>query len=75
MAMRDGGVRRQPDRRAASLAAQRPGLAYEEALAAQQRGDDAGALALIPHLPTALPDPDGAVADVEAAQAAGDRRR
>jgi soluble lytic murein transglycosylase len=35
-----------------------PGLAYEEALRAERRGDDAGALALIPNLPTAIPDPE-----------------
>ncbi len=35
-----------------------PGLAYEEALRAQKRGDDAGALALIPNLPAAVPDPE-----------------
>ena len=35
-----------------------PGIGYEEALAAQRRGDTAGALALIPRLPTAIPDPD-----------------
>jgi soluble lytic murein transglycosylase len=35
-----------------------PGIAYEQALAAQRRGDTSGALALIPHLATALPDQD-----------------
>ncbi|HEX3407557.1 MAG TPA: lytic transglycosylase domain-containing protein, partial [Caulobacteraceae bacterium] len=35
-----------------------PGLEYEAALKAQRRGDDFGALALIPSLPTAIPDPD-----------------
>jgi soluble lytic murein transglycosylase len=35
-----------------------PGVAYEQALAAQRRGDTSGALALIPRLSTALPDPD-----------------
>jgi len=35
-----------------------PGLDYEEALRAEQRGDDAGGLALIPNLPSAIPDPD-----------------
>jgi hypothetical protein len=33
-----------------------PGVAYEQALAASRRGDASSALALIPHLPTALPD-------------------
>jgi soluble lytic murein transglycosylase len=35
-----------------------PGLAYEQALKAQRRGDDFGALALIPNLPAAIPDPE-----------------
>ena len=35
-----------------------PGLAYEEALRAERRGDDFGALALIPNLPAAIPDPE-----------------
>jgi soluble lytic murein transglycosylase len=35
-----------------------PGLGYEQALRAERRGDVAGALAFIPQLPTALPDPD-----------------
>ncbi len=35
-----------------------PGLAYEQALAAQRRGDTAAALALIPRVPTAIPDLD-----------------
>ncbi len=35
-----------------------PGLDYEEALRAERRGDDAGALALIPNLPAAIPDPE-----------------
>jgi soluble lytic murein transglycosylase len=35
-----------------------PGIGYEEALAAERRGDTSGALALIPRLPTALPDQD-----------------
>jgi soluble lytic murein transglycosylase len=35
-----------------------PGVAYELALAAQRRGDTSGAIALIPRLPTALPDQD-----------------
>ncbi|HEX3918146.1 MAG TPA: lytic transglycosylase domain-containing protein [Caulobacteraceae bacterium] len=35
-----------------------PGLYYELALAAQRRGDTSGAIALIPRLPTALPDDD-----------------
>lgn len=33
-----------------------PGLAYEQALAAQRRGDTMGALAFLPMLPTALPE-------------------
>ena len=36
-----------------------PGIGYEEALAAERRGDTSGALALLPRLPTALPDQDG----------------
>ena len=35
-----------------------PGIGYEEALRDEGRGDDAGALALIPRLPTAIPDPE-----------------
>jgi soluble lytic murein transglycosylase len=35
-----------------------PGIGYEQALAAERRGDTAGALALLPRLPTALPDQD-----------------
>jgi soluble lytic murein transglycosylase len=35
-----------------------PGVGYEEALAAERRGDTSGALALLPRLPTALPDQD-----------------
>jgi len=35
-----------------------PGLGYEQALRAERRGDVFGALAFIPRLPTALPDPD-----------------
>ena len=35
-----------------------PGIAYEQALAASRRGDTAGALALLPRLPTGLPDQD-----------------
>jgi soluble lytic murein transglycosylase len=35
-----------------------PGLGYEQALAAQRRGDTSGALSLIPRLPTAIPDPE-----------------
>ncbi len=35
-----------------------PGLAYEEALRAERRGDDSAALALIPNLPSAIPDPE-----------------
>jgi soluble lytic murein transglycosylase len=54
MAIRQGGVTGQvPDSLRAS-----PGVAYELALAAQRRGDTSGALALIPRLPTALPDQD-----------------
>ncbi|MEJ0064281.1 MAG: hypothetical protein WDM85_01805 [Caulobacteraceae bacterium] len=55
MAIRQGGVTGQvPDSLKDS-----PGVAYELALAAQRRGDTSGALALIPRLPTALPDQDG----------------
>jgi soluble lytic murein transglycosylase len=55
MAIRQGGVTGQvPDNLKDS-----PGVAYELALAAQRRGDTSGALALIPRLPTALPDQDG----------------
>jgi soluble lytic murein transglycosylase len=35
-----------------------PGIAYEQALAASRRGDASSALALIPRLPTGLPDPE-----------------
>ena len=35
-----------------------PGIGYEEALSADRHGDEAGALALIPQLPVAVPDPD-----------------
>ena len=35
-----------------------PGIGYEQALAAERRGDTSGALALLPRLPTALPDQD-----------------
>ena len=35
-----------------------PGIGYEEALAAERRGDTSGALALLPRLSTALPDQD-----------------
>ncbi|HTX50847.1 MAG TPA: lytic transglycosylase domain-containing protein [Caulobacteraceae bacterium] len=35
-----------------------PGVGYEEALSAYEHGDEAGALALIPQLPTAIPDPE-----------------
>jgi soluble lytic murein transglycosylase len=35
-----------------------PGIAYEEALRAERRGDDSAALALIPNLPSAIPDPE-----------------
>jgi soluble lytic murein transglycosylase len=35
-----------------------PGVGYEEALSADRRGDVAGALALIPQLPSAIPDSD-----------------
>ncbi|HZZ88298.1 MAG TPA: lytic transglycosylase domain-containing protein [Caulobacteraceae bacterium] len=35
-----------------------PGLGYEQALAAQRRGDNNGALAMVPRLPNALPDTD-----------------
>jgi soluble lytic murein transglycosylase len=35
-----------------------PGIGYEEALAAERRGDTSGALALLPRLQTALPDQD-----------------
>jgi len=35
-----------------------PGMGYEQALAAERRGDTSGALALLPRLPTALPDQD-----------------
>jgi soluble lytic murein transglycosylase len=55
MAIRQGGVTGQvPDNLRDS-----PGVAYELALAAQRRGDTSSALALIPRLPTALPDQDG----------------
>jgi len=55
MAIRQGGVTGEiPDNLRDS-----PGVAYELALAAQRRGDTSGALALIPRLPTALPDQDG----------------
>jgi soluble lytic murein transglycosylase len=36
-----------------------PGIGYEQALEAQRRGDTSGAIAMIPRLPSALPDADG----------------
>ena len=58
MAIREGGG---GESAAASLPGDlrdSPGIGYEEALAAERRGDTSGALALLPRLQTALPDQD-----------------